>query len=263
MKYQLTKTTREFEGITLYRIRALTSFGTVKAGELGGWVMNLSNLSQFGTCWIFDEAVCCGRGLVQDHARVLDRAVIRDGAIVKDYASVKQHATVKHDAVVAGHAEVSDLATVWGNAKIRENASVFDQASVGEFATVEGHAQVLDQAKVVGEALVFHGALVREQADVSGDPRIGGHARVGRTCTMTPIYIMGAEYHITMYDDTMSIGCLTKSREEWGQLTADQMHTNYGGQERLNTHELWSEFAETLLTYWDLEMNRLRKSAGE
>ena len=37
-KYELTNITMEFEGRTLYRIRALKDFADVKTGDLGGWV---------------------------------------------------------------------------------------------------------------------------------------------------------------------------------------------------------------------------------
>ena len=37
-KYELTDETKEFNGKTLYRIRALIDFGLVKTGDLGGWI---------------------------------------------------------------------------------------------------------------------------------------------------------------------------------------------------------------------------------
>lgn len=37
-KYELTKKTMCFDGVTLHRIQALKDFGNVNAGELGGWV---------------------------------------------------------------------------------------------------------------------------------------------------------------------------------------------------------------------------------
>ena len=44
-KYKLTKETQTFLGIKLFRIQANTSFGIVSAGEKGGWIEKLSNLS--------------------------------------------------------------------------------------------------------------------------------------------------------------------------------------------------------------------------
>ena len=42
---------KEVYGIgTVYRIYALTSFGTIAAGTLGGWVQDYNNLNQEGDC---------------------------------------------------------------------------------------------------------------------------------------------------------------------------------------------------------------------
>ena len=60
-KYELTTETKEINGHTVYRIKALKSFDTiigrtVNAGDLGGWVESEDNLSQDGKCWLFDDA---------------------------------------------------------------------------------------------------------------------------------------------------------------------------------------------------------------
>jgi hypothetical protein len=67
-KYELTDQTKVIKHpltgaeVTLRRIRALESFVNlatglaVRPGDLGGWVEHPGNLSQEGTCWLFDEA---------------------------------------------------------------------------------------------------------------------------------------------------------------------------------------------------------------
>lgn len=37
-KYELTNETIEYDGVVLYRIKALRSFGSVAEGELGGFI---------------------------------------------------------------------------------------------------------------------------------------------------------------------------------------------------------------------------------
>lgn len=59
-KYEFTKETMCFDGVTLHRIQALKDFGNVDAGELGGWVESEKNLSQSGDCWIAMEAKAYG-----------------------------------------------------------------------------------------------------------------------------------------------------------------------------------------------------------
>ena len=60
-KYELTnesiELTKDDESkVTLYRIKALKDFCDVKEGELGGWVESEDNLSQEGTCWVYEDA---------------------------------------------------------------------------------------------------------------------------------------------------------------------------------------------------------------
>ena len=69
-KYKLTDETKEFNGIVLYRIQALKSFGVVREGDLGGWVEKESNLSQDGNAWIFGDAEVYGDAEVSGNAMV-------------------------------------------------------------------------------------------------------------------------------------------------------------------------------------------------
>ena len=76
MKYELTDIKRDYNGTTVYRIRALEDIENkldfqldVKKGDLGGWVSGYHNLSQQGKCWIeepntdLDESKSCAEGL--------------------------------------------------------------------------------------------------------------------------------------------------------------------------------------------------------
>ena len=73
-KFELTKETSEFEGRTLYRIKALRSFGDVKEGALGGWVEKEANLSHDGDCWVYAEAKVFEEAQVYGNAKVLGQA---------------------------------------------------------------------------------------------------------------------------------------------------------------------------------------------
>ena len=105
-KYELTNETREFHGRVLHRIRALKDFGSVRAGDLGGWVEKEDNLSQFGACWVYGNAV------VDENARV------RENARVYGSAEVTRNARVRENALVSGNARVTGNALVFGNARV-------------------------------------------------------------------------------------------------------------------------------------------------
>ena len=87
-------------GWKLFRIKALISFGSVDAGDLGGYIHTEDNLSQEGNAWVSGNAKVSG------------------------------NAEVWGDAKVSGNAEVSGNAKVWGNAEVWGNAKVSDLGDV-------------------------------------------------------------------------------------------------------------------------------------
>ena len=69
-KYELTEETKVISGKTLFRIRALRSFGDIKAGDLGGFIENERNLSHGGNAWVGDNAQVGGNAEVYGDAWV-------------------------------------------------------------------------------------------------------------------------------------------------------------------------------------------------
>ena len=125
-KYELTEETVTVYGKTLYRIRAVRDFGSVKTGEFGGYIEKEENLSHFDNAWV------CGDAWVFGNARVYD------------------------DAWVFGNARVCGDAKVFGNARVYDDAWVFGNARVCGDAKVYGNARVYDDAWVSGNAEVFN-----------------------------------------------------------------------------------------------------------
>ena len=125
-KYELTKETKVIGGKTLFRIRALRSFGDIKAGDLGGFIENERNLSHEGNAWVSGDA------RVEDNARV-------DGD-----AWVDGNARVDGDAWVDGNAQVS------GDGLINSNNDYLCEKGLGShnrsasfFKCKDGHIHVL------------------------------------------------------------------------------------------------------------------------
>ena len=52
--------TIEVSGITLHRIKALSSFNGVSVGDLGGYIEKVDNLSQYGDAWVSGNAKVFG-----------------------------------------------------------------------------------------------------------------------------------------------------------------------------------------------------------
>ncbi len=70
-KYELlTNDTIKIDGHTLYRIRALKDFNSVKKGDLGGYIEKESNLSHDGNYWVGENARAFGNAQVFDYSMV-------------------------------------------------------------------------------------------------------------------------------------------------------------------------------------------------
>jgi len=182
MKYELVKTdTKQFEGKTLYRIRALTAIGLlVAAGDLGGYVECEKNLDQGGDAWVY------GNALVSGNARVSGNAWVYGNA------------RVYGNALVYGNAQVFGDAWVYGNALGSGNARVYGNALVYGDARVYGNAQVYGDARVYGNARVYSNVWVYGNAWVSGDIR---YSLDNLTCSAAATELRRLHNEILVYHD--------------------------------------------------------------
>ena len=172
-KYILTSETKIFNGRKLYRIKALKPFGNISAGELGGWIESEHNLSQFGDCWIFDDAIVEGQARVYDDAIVGGTAWIYGNACVFGRAIVLNNTRVSGEARIAGRARLLDNAQVSGKAWVAGWAIVSDSALIFESATVSGYAKVFGDARLRGYSCVHGDAEISSYSDILYISQIG------------------------------------------------------------------------------------------
>lgn len=159
MKYKITDETIQYFGKTLHRIEALRAFYNIKVGDKGGFIESENNLSQEGTCWVFDNAKVLGRAIISDDA------LVGGNAKVYDNAKVYGNALVYDDANLYGYSEVYGNAKVYGDVDVYGHAKVFDYAKVCGGALVRGDALVYDKAKVYGNAMICGDAKVSSDRD--------------------------------------------------------------------------------------------------
>ena len=81
-KYELTEETKVIGGKTLFRIRALRSFGDIKAGDLGGFIENERNLSHEDNAWVSGNAKVGGKAIVGGEAWVSGEAQVSDDGLI-------------------------------------------------------------------------------------------------------------------------------------------------------------------------------------
>ena len=136
-KYELTEETFTVFGKTLYRIRAVRNFGSVKTGEFGGYIEKEENLSHFGNAWIsgdawvYGDARVYGDAWIYGDARVFGNAWVYGDARVSGDARVFDNAWISGNAKVYGDARVSGNARVFGNAEVFNTRHFFVQGPIG------------------------------------------------------------------------------------------------------------------------------------
>lgn len=133
-RYELTNETFEIQTgtkpITLYRVRALTSFAwkhpyeneyRVQRGDLGGFVEKRENLDEFSNAWVAENAMVYGEAVVTDKALVRGQASISGYASIGGNALIKDLVAIKDFAKVEGTAVIYDAITIEDETKIRSD----------------------------------------------------------------------------------------------------------------------------------------------
>lgn len=143
-KYKLSRLDTVIDGVTLetlYRIIAIKGFGSIKKGDMGGYVRSYSNLSQEGDAWVFRGSCVTGN------------ARVGGNAIVSNYSIVDDHSIVSGNAVVTDHSCVTKNARVDGNARVESSIvrgiSIVDGNSIVYSGNVDGYAHISGNAKIL------------------------------------------------------------------------------------------------------------------
>lgn len=100
MKYEiLDNDSILYNGVQLYRIKALKDFADVKKGDLGGYIEKPSNLSQNGSCWVYDNSKVLGENSCFYHDSFIKQNSIAIDVIAKGNSSVTNNSTVNNSAL--------------------------------------------------------------------------------------------------------------------------------------------------------------------
>lgn len=157
MKYMLGE---KHPSLDLFRVVALKDFGSVKAGDVGGWVGGEQNLSQDGDAW------------VSENAKVFDMACVYENAHVHGKAKIFDKASISGSALVFGNA------CVYGNSRVYGKANVFDGAKIYQDARIFGNAMVFELARVAGGSVVCRDAKIHGKVRLYGDSWVSKGSRI-------------------------------------------------------------------------------------
>ena len=172
MKYKFTGNTRLLDGVLLRQIVAVTAFGGIAEGDVGGWIEKESNLSHEGNSWVFDNACVYGSALVRGNAWVSDNAMVFDDAIVSGDAIISDWVGI------SGHAYVTDGAKISGYVDVFDYAEIFDNAVISGDVRIYGHSSVYGDARVSGYVKICEYACVYGYTRINGNSLISGNSRL-------------------------------------------------------------------------------------
>ena len=228
-KYELTDESIQWSGATLYRIRALKSFGNVKKGELGGYVESEFNLSHLGSAWIYGDAKVYERARVIENAKVMRNAKIYGKAIISKSALVSKDAQVFERAIIADFASVNGRAFVSGKAIIKDHAEISDHAWIDENAIVSRHSFVGGITYVSHNAEIAVGtpeSFLETKAFIHGDALISDPNDV---LVIGPIG--SRNYILTVYRSKrggieVSLGCYHGTISEFTHYACERYRNN-------------------------------------
>ena len=169
-KYELVKEDSiEFNGRTLYRIRALKDFtnkqctgsiNEIKVGDLGGYVQSEENLSQNGQCWIFDNAA------------VYDNGMICDNAIICDNAKIHNNVKIGGDVEIYRNAEIDDNVKIYGNGAIGKNVKIGGDVLIcGDTRIV--NADIRGRIIIADNSIICNNAIIHDVHDYLYLPGFG------------------------------------------------------------------------------------------
>lgn len=213
----LTDKFGERRTVKLYQIQALRSFGTVREGDIGGYVARGSrdergrepNLDHRGNCWIGDNAMAYSHAVIKGDAILCGaatargRAVITDSAVVQDQAIINGYSLIWHNAVIGGQSLIGGVANILGRSRIfctakpdQSHLHISDLVTVRDQACVEGNPRIRGRvvlcdnvvisgtARLSGNVLISRNARVENSAKLEDDVWVTDHAHVCSTAWM-------------------------------------------------------------------------------
>lgn len=201
-KYEVTDISEEFEGETLYRIKALRDFGNVHAGEYGGLISEDAKLSSRGDCW------------VEKHAKLCKGSSLSGDAIISGHAVVS-NSDVSSSARIEGYYRVYD-STISDDVALLDKVDIESYAPVVRNSTLKGQGKLtncdLSNAEVSG-LVEMYGSEISNSTVSNPDSKktlkVSGSkiadSEVSGTCNITECFI---EDHSQVKGDVSLYDCM-------------------------------------------------------
>ena len=160
LKYELTNITMDFEGEKLYRIKALKDFKDVKKGDLGGWVSNEDNLSQYGDCWIYDEAKCTGNSRMYRNSAMYGYSEMHDNSVM--YGDSKMY----------GYSEMHGDSAMHGNSSMYDNSAMYDDSEMYDNTKMHDNTEMHDNSRMCCYSIMHDDSAMYNDSEMHDNSRM-------------------------------------------------------------------------------------------
>ena len=227
-KYELTTKTKLIDGHKVYRIKALKSFNTiidrkVNKGDLGGWVESEKNLSQDGTCWLFDDAVGYENSRRSENSVGYDNSQqfgnSRQSGNSRQFGNSRQYG----DSWQFGNSQQ------YGNSRQFGNPQQFGNSQQYGNSRQIGSSQQFGNSQQFGDSVQYGDSMQYDNSRQSGDSRhITGHDE-GTGCILCIGPCGDSQRTVTVQpDNTIVVGCFHGSFKEFKQEVVAKYGKDYG-----------------------------------
>ncbi|WP_314020833.1 hypothetical protein [Mogibacterium diversum] len=184
-KFELTADTIDYEGETLYRIRALEDFADVRKGDLGGYVASANNIPNVAphTAWVYDDSILAGTSMIIGSGKVMESSILKGDASITEGAIVTHHSVIKDKSVIIGSVYIHNKSVIRDAARIESYGRdrrliIKDGAEVGGRSQFKGTPLVKGNAKIRGFAGIFKNAKIDGKGIIEGHTIITDNARI-------------------------------------------------------------------------------------
>ena len=153
-KYEILmneENTIEFNGRTLHRIRALKDFDDVKAGDIGGYVESEWNLSQYGICWIYDDAICMDNAWVCNSAKMYNRSCMYNNSKMLDNSIMYDYSRMYDNTMMYDNSKMFDNSIMFDNSRMFDNSKMYDNSIMLDNSEMFGNSILKNNDKLYGK----------------------------------------------------------------------------------------------------------------
>lgn len=130
-KYKLTNIQNELHvlggaNIMTYQIEALIDIPSigVKAGDMGGYVVDGHRLSQIGNCWLFPDSVATYKTEISENAVIKGESVLSSGATIRGEAVI-ENSEIGSNTLIAGNSVIRK-SMLYGGCKFLRGVEIIE-----------------------------------------------------------------------------------------------------------------------------------------